>query len=536
MRDFPLQQRTIGHVLAAKAAECGPRTGLLWEDRRYSFADLHTRTNRYANGFLRAGIRKGTHVAVMLANCPEFLFVVWGLGKIGAVAVPLNTAAKGELLSYFLDQSDTETLIAGAEFLPRLGEVLPKLPRIKTVYCLGTQDAGRDAPVPILDLKALEHASDLAPPLDAVAFSDPSYIIYTSGTTGPSKGVVSPQAQGLNVGRHLVAQYGYTRDDIIYTCLPLFHVNALWYSANAALWADAALALAPRFSVSQFWDDIGRTRATQFNALGVMASLLLKQPPSAAERTHNVRQSMVVPLSKETYRAYGERFGLKVTSLFAATETFAVTIFTPSDPETKGASAGHPHDLADIAIVDDADQPVPAGEVGEICVRPQQPWISMLGYYKMPEATLAAYRNQWFHTGDRGFLDTDSYLWFVDRKKESIRRRGENISAFEVEMLIAKHEAVHEVAAVAVASDLSEDDVMVYVVKKPGEVLTEIQLVEFCASTMSYFMVPRYVAFIDVLPKTASEKIEKYKLKQLAEATRATLWDREKAGIKIKRS
>ena len=535
MQDLPLDQRTIGHVLAAKAAANGERTLLIWGERRYSYSEMHALTNRYANGFGAAGVRKGDHVAVMLGNCPEFLFTVWGLGKIGAVAVPLNTAAKGDLLAYYLAQSDSTRLVTETEFAARLAQVLPDVPALRHVFALGDAGALRNAGVPVSDLKTLETASDATPPAAAVAFSDPAFIIYTSGTTGPSKGVVSPHAQGQNIGRYCARQYGYAPDDVLYTCLPLFHVKALWYSVNAALWADAGVALAPRFSASGFWDDIVRTGATQFNALGAMASVLLKQPVSDAERAHHVRQSMVVPLSKEAFREYSERFQLKVTSLFAATETFAVTIYKPDEPTTKSASAGHPRDLADVAIVDDCDQAMPPGQVGEICVRPREPWITMLGYYKMPEATLAAFRNQWFHTGDRGFLDTDGYLWFVDRKKETIRRRGENISAYEVEMLIAKHDAVHEVAAVAVASDLSEDDVMVYVVKKPGAALSEAQLVEFCSTTMSYYMVPRYVAFIDALPKTASEKIEKYKLTQMAEAARDTLWDREKAGIVVKR-
>jgi carnitine-CoA ligase len=535
MQDLPLEQRTIGHVLAAKAETDGARTCLIWGERRYSYAEMHALTNRYANGLAAAGVAKGDHVAVMLGNSPEFLFAVWGLGKIGAVAVPLNTAAKGDLLSYYLTQSDSTWLVTETEFAPRLAEVLAGKPALKAIFALGDASALSSVGSPVHDLKGLEAAPDTTPPADAVAFSDPAFIIYTSGTTGPSKGVVSPHAQGQNVGRYCAAQYGYTRDDVLYTCLPLFHVNALWYSANSALWADAAIALAPRFSASGFWDDIVRTGATQFNALGAMASLLLKQPVTAAERAHKVRQSMVVPLSKEAFRDYSERFRLKVTSLFAATETFAVTIYTEHDAREKGASAGHPRALADVAILDDHDQALPTGDVGEICVRPKQPWISMVGYYKMPDATLAAFRNQWFHSGDRGYLDADGYVWFVDRKKETIRRRGENISAYEVEMLIAKHDAVAEVAAVPVASDLSEDDVMVYVVKKPGAQLTEAALVAFCAATMSYYMVPRYIAFIDALPKTASEKIEKYKLKQMAEASRAALWDREKAGIKIGR-
>ncbi len=535
MQDYPLQQRSIGHLLAAKAAECGGSVCLTWGQQRFTYADAHAQTNRAANGFAALGIRKGDHVALMFGNHPEFLWIAWGLGKIGAVAVPLNTAARGDLLHYFLAQSDAAWIVVDAEFAQRLVEVLPQLPHVKGIICRGASDAFASCVVPVIACATLFAADDRTPPLDAVAFSDPAFIIYTSGTTGPSKGVVSPHAQGINVGRYCAEQYGYGSDDVLYVCLPLFHVNALWYSCNAALWAGATIALAPRFSASQFWADIVRTGATQFNALGVMASVLLKLPVSEAERRHRVRQSMVVPLSKQTFREFSDRFGLQVTSLFAATETFAVTIYRADEPPDKAASAGHSHGLSDLAIVDDDDQPLPSGSVGEILVRPQQPWISMLGYYKMPEATLAAHRNLWFHTGDRGYLDADGYLWFVDRKKESIRRRGENISAYEVEMLIAKHADVLEVAAIAVPAEGGEDDVMVYVVCKPHATPSEAELIAFCADNMSYFMVPRYVAFIDELPKTASEKIEKYKLKQMAVRDLTALWDRERAGIKIVR-
>jgi crotonobetaine/carnitine-CoA ligase len=217
------------------------------------------------------------------------------------------------------------------------------------------------------------------------------------------------------------------------------------------------------------------------------------------------------------------------------TETFAVTMFTPDDPETKGASAGRPRGLAEVQIVSDEDDPLPPGEVGEICVRPCEPGIIMSGYYKMPEATVRDTRNLWLHTGDRGRLDSDGYLYFVDRKKEAIRRRGENISAYEVEMLIARHPSVLEVAAVPVASELSEDEVMIYVVCRSGCQLSEEELVRFANQNMAHFMVPRFVHFIEALPKTASEKIEKYKLKTWAEENRLKLWDREAAGVKLER-
>jgi crotonobetaine/carnitine-CoA ligase len=217
------------------------------------------------------------------------------------------------------------------------------------------------------------------------------------------------------------------------------------------------------------------------------------------------------------------------------TETFAVTMFTPGDPESKGASAGRPRGLAEVQIVSDEDEPLAVGEVGEICVRPCEHGIIMAGYYKMPEATVRDTRDLWLHTGDRGRLDADGYLFFVDRKKEAIRRRGENISAYEVEMLISKHPSVLEVAAVPVSSELSEDEVMVYVVCRDGHSVTEEELVRFANRNMAHFMVPRFVHFIDALPKTPSEKIEKYKLKVWAEQNRHSLWDRESAGLTLER-
>jgi crotonobetaine/carnitine-CoA ligase len=244
---------------------------------------------------------------------------------------------------------------------------------------------------------------------------------------------------------------------------------------------------------------------------------------------------MALPLSREVFNEFSLRFNLSVTSVYAMTETFPVTVFTQGDPVEKGSSAGKGRGLADIIVVDDEDQPLPAGKIGEICVRPREPWIMMLGYFNMPEATLRESRNLWFHTGDRGYFDADGYLFFVDRTKETIRRRGENISAYEVELLVAKHPGVLEVAAIPLASELTEDDVMIYVVKRPGAEITEQELIRFCSQTMAYFMIPRFIRFADVLPKTASEKVEKYKLRIMAEAERELLWDRQREGVTISR-
>ena len=535
MHDYPLKQRTIGRLLADKAGRIGDRTWLIFGDRRYTYAQAHDLSNRYANGFRGLGIRKGDHVAVMMANCPEFIWTIWGLGKLGAVTVPLNTAARGELLKYFITQSDSTCVVVSAELADRVAEALGNDHNVRAFCTLGGAGALAHCGRTLVDLAAFADASAEEPDPSLVLASDPQYIMYTSGTTGPSKGVISPHSQAHGVGRSLAQNFGYRPDDVVYTCLPLFHGNALWYSCYAAFWADCALAVSARFSASSFWDEIRATGATQFNALGAMTNILLRAQPSPRDREHRVRQAMLVPLSPDVYREVSERFGVQVTSLYAMTETFAVTMFTPDDPVSKGSSAGKPRGLSELLIVNDEDDPLPVGEVGEICVRPCEPGIVMSGYYKMPEATVRDTRNLWLHTGDRGRIDADGYLYFVDRKKEAIRRRGENISAYEVEMLIARHPSVLEVAAVPVTSELSEDEVMVYVVCRDGCTVSAEDLVRFANQNMAHFMVPRFVHFIDALPKTASEKIEKYKLKTWAEQNREALWDREAVGLKLER-
>ena len=381
----------------------------------------------------------------------------------------------------------------------------------------------------------LESDDASRPPLDAVAHDDTQLIMYTSGTTGPSKGVMCPHSQGHAVGRAVTIDYGYRSDDVLYTCLPLFHANAIWFSSYAALWADAAVALAPRFSATRFWDEIRATGATQFNALGAMTNIIWKLPPGPHERDHSLRLCMAVPVPKEIYREIRQRYGIGLTSTFAMSENFAVVTFKSDDPAEKAGAAGHPRGACELRIVDDDGQDLATGEVGEIWVLPLRTGSMMKGYYKMPAETANAFVDGWFRTGDRGYLDADGYLYFVDRKKEAIRRRGENISAYEVELILSRHPAILEVAAIPVPAEMSEDDVMVYVVLRPGAQLTHAEVVRFAAEHMSYFMVPRFVEFIDVLPKTATEKLEKYKLKQDAVARRDAFWDREREGVVLAR-
>lgn len=531
----PLPERTVGRLLARQAAIQGDRPYLYFEDLVFSYAEVDRISNRLANGLRAWGIAHGDHVAVLMDNKPEQLWLYFALCKLGAISVPVNTAAKGELLAYYLTQSASTAILLDAAHIERYRAVAGDCPGIVKALVVGEAEAGAadGLAASVLGYDALLDHPDTAPDVE-VKVSDIAFIFYTSGTTGPSKGNLSPHGVAVTGALDYLDQFGYRPDDILYTCLPMFHGNAVYCTCLPALAAGSAVALSRRFSASAFWDEVRRYRATQFNLLGAMTNILWGRPPSPSDRDHNVRLCMMVPVP-EFAPQFEERYGIRITSVYALTDFGGATILPPDHPEEKKRSAGRPLPHVELAILDDDDMEVPVGEVGEICLRARLPWVSAQGYFGMPEATARAFRNFWFHTGDRGRVDADGYLYFVDRKKDAMRRRGENISSYEVENIILRLPDVVDVAAYGVKSEMSEEEVMVSVVRREGSTLTEEQLIAFCQDNMAYFMVPRYVEFVPELPRTMTEKVEKYKLRAAAEARLDKLWDRERLGIVLKR-
>ncbi len=527
MNERRSERMVLGRIIEQQAAA---RPGEVFLDfkgeTKITCGQLDERSSRFANGFLDSGIGKGAKVAVIMSNCPEYLYCWFGLA--------VNTAHKGELLQYIIDSSDAEAVAIDSLLLPRLRDIEPGLRKVRKIFVRQAQDQTEVSAAAggVIETAALVDLAEYsaAAPAANVKHSDPMTILFTSGTTGPSKGVVMSHNYYHYAARTIGGGMDVGPNDILYTCLPLFHVNAQVCTVLSALVFGARVAMYERFSAASFWDEIRGSRATVFLALGAMGNILFKAPPQPDDSHNNVRLAMVVP-PPEDLEGFEKRFGLRVVY-----ETFGLTeaiVAPPSitEPRRPGC-CGRPAQDTEVRIVDDCDRQLGPNQTGEIVMRACEPYSMMSGYYKMPEETLSAFRNLWFHTGDLGYVDEDGYLYFVGRKKEAIRRRGENISAFEVEKIVNQHPAVLESAAIPVPSELSEDDVKVVVVLKEGASLSPEALIGFCEQRMAYFMVPRFVEFRAELPKTPTQRVEKYKL---VSGGGAETWDREKAGYELKR-
>jgi crotonobetaine/carnitine-CoA ligase len=540
---YSVRELTYAAVLARMARATPDKTYLsdIASGRAFSYAQFNAWTDRIAHALRAFGVARGGHTGVFMGNSPEHLALFYAMAKLGAVSVPVNTAARGELLRYYFAQSDCETLVVDASLIPRVREVLAQLPLVKRVLVVRTDEARNDTNeagtgVQVADFEALVDSAPTAAfvPSVPVKCSDLVLIAYTSGTTGPSKGSMLSQAAALTYGTGAAQVQGYRQSDVFYVCLPLFHNNALLAACGAALVCGASVVLSRRFSVSRFWNEIRESRATITNFLGAMSSFLWSQPPSSADADHCLRLVSMAPTPK--YAAdFERRFGLRSMNNYGLSDYGMATSFTEWDPREKLGSIGRARPGVQVKIVDDDDFELPAGEVGEIVMRMDEPWRGTMGYYKMPEATLASRRNLWFHTGDRGVRDADGYFHFVDRKKDCIRRRGENISAFEVEQIIATHPGVADAAVFAVATATHDEEVAAVIVRKEGASLDEIALIEHCQGNMAYFMVPRYIRFVGAMPTTMSQKVEKFRLRQALEADLSLAWDRESAGVVLAR-
>ena len=525
---FEPSARTLPVMLQRQAERYGERSLFVCEGERWSYSDTADIAARSGSRFADAGIRKGDRVAILCGNRPEFLDLFLGCGWIGAVSVPINVAARGPQLEHMLKTSGARLLLLERELLPALEFVEFANLQVEAIWIIDP-DANVPGEHQRVAIRPLPARAAPVPPAELKPH-DLLTILFTSGTTGPSKGVCCPHAQFFWWGFNVLRQLALREGDVMHTTLPLFHVNAMGTFFQALLNGCTQIA-EKRFSASNFWPALVSSKATVTYVLGAMVPMLLSRPPCPEEKQHKVRIALAPGVPAHLHEIFTERTGIHLLDGYGATESNAV-IGTTMDTRRPGWM-GKLFNGYQARVADEDDNEVPDGTPGELLLRADDPFSMATGYFGMAEKTVEAWRNLWLHTGDRVVRNDEGFYKFIDRMKDSIRRRGENISSFEVERVIMSHPAVEVAAVFPVPSDLAEDEVMTTVVVKDGAALDGADLMRFCEGRLSYFAIPRFVDFVAELPRTESGKVQKFKLREQGHS--AQTWDREAAGIKLKR-
>ena len=525
LRGIPLAEQTLPALLERQADRYEDRPLFRFGVTELSYRDVRELAARSAGRLAEAGVRPGDRVATMCENRLELFELILGCAWAGAIVVPINTASRGAQLEHILDNCGAGLLVVESANVEAFASLRSR-GSIERAWVLPPLDGSSADPgsvagwnvggVPAAGESAAAHA---AGPGEIAA------ILYTSGTTGPSKGVRCPHAQFYWWGVLMSESLQIVEGDVMYTCLPLFHTNAL----NAfvqALVSGATFHLGERFSASRFWARVNAADADVTYLLGAMVTILMARAYEPVEREHHVRIALAPATPARIFDRFRDRFGVQLVEGYGSTETNAPIV--AEDPaEGRGGYMGTVRDGFHARVVDEHDEPVRDGTAGELVLRHDEPFAFADGYWAMPEQTVQAWRNLWFHTGDRVVRDPDGWYRFVDRAKDAIRRRGENISSWEVEQAVLEHPSVSAAAAFPIPSELGEDDVMAAIVLEPGEALSAEELIEHCRPLLPYFAVPRYVEFVSELPLTENGKVRKQVLRERG-LTPAT-WDREAA-------
>jgi crotonobetaine/carnitine-CoA ligase len=527
-------------VLEHQAVARADRPFLCWTDAAapHTFAQVNTIANRLAHGLARIGLARHDSVALLLPNCLEFVFAWFAAQKLGAIEVPISDAYKGPLLEHALRISRAKILITTSEAAERVAEIERALPALHRCYILDPPGTKPGSPrferVVVAPFEELYTQREDNPGLE-VTPRDPAAVLFTSGTTGPSKGVLMPHSQFYFFAEEGVQLLRLTDQDVHMTGFPLIHGNAQFLTVYPCLIAAARCVLYPRFSASDFIARAHRSGATVTNLLGSTMAFICAQPPSLSDRDHKLERIYAAPLSSDLAPVFTERFGVSdFVNGFGQTEISLPFMTPPGEAAPPGACGVLVDQWFEVRLCDpDTGEEVPTGTAGELLVRPKAPGIISAEYFGMPEKTVEAWRDLWFHTGDALKRDAEGWYYFVDRVKDALRRRGENISSFEVEAVIREHPAVADCAVVAVKADESggEDEVKACIVTRAGAAVGYEELIAWCDRRMAAFMVPRYLEILEDLPRTPSEKVRKNALRA-AGVTPGT-WDRVKAGCRL---
>ena len=526
--------RVLGKILRSQAEAIPDATYLMAGERRYSFGEANETANRYAAGLGALGVQAGDSVAILMAGSPELVFTTFAVNKLGAIWVPANTDYRKDWLRGTLEDARARILVVDAQLLPRVAELGPDLP-FERIVVNGRADVDVAA-APTVDLAEFARLGTDDPGIE-VSHGETAAVLWTSGTTGRPKGVMQSHSAWVRGSESSARSFRVREGDVLYNCLPMYNSAAWITTVYPALIAGLPFGLDDHFSVSAFWDRTRFYGATHVFTLGAMHVFLWQAPARPDDRDNPVRVATAIPMPDRLMGPFKERFGIEtIVQGYGQSEVFTVVIRVDDGTRTwKPNSAGVPPPGMEVRLLDDDDLEVPVGEVGEFCVRPADPYVIFNGYFGDPEATVAAFRNLWYHTGDLGRRDEDGEFFFVDRKADYIRYKGRNVSSFAVEAAVNAHPAVAQSAAYGVRSaELeAEAEIKVEVVVKPGQTLTPEALAAFVNDTAPYFFVPRYIELVDALPETPTGRVRKFALRQRGVTDRT--WDREAAGFVVRR-
>lgn len=507
-------KRTLLGSLCRAVQLFGARPAVRFTDGgEHSAGELLAQAERFAALLANAGVQRGDRVAILCGNRVEFLWAFFGACWLGAVPAPLNTNLRGRMLRHQIDDLDPCVVVCE--------EATEGTVRACLADAADARLLNVDTSAGLAAMWKGETSGD-ALAANPSGRTELAMILFTSGTTGLSKGIMYSNEMAVAFSDNTHWMLGYRPEDIGFNCLPLFHGNALLCTLLPALRAGALSVFGPRFSATTFWQSVREQQATVLSLLGSMVPILINQPESSGDATSTARIALAVPNPSKHFLEFERRFCLKLSSLYGMTD-IGLVIGVPHDVPGRPGMCGIEHPDFECIVADDDDEPLPDGQVGELLVRPRRPFVMQLGYWRNPEASLAAWRNLWFHTGDYLRREPDGWYEFIDRKKDAIRRFGENISTFEVESALLEHPAVAEAAVYGVPSSLEEDEVMASVVLEPGATAEPAELLRYCEDALPYYAVPRFFRLVLELPKTQTAKVQKAELRR--SGIDALAWD-----------
>jgi len=526
-------ERLLGRALRTQAEAIPDLPYLVTEDRTLSYAHVNDLANGWARGLVGLGAAAGEPVALFMESSPECVLAALGTNKLGGFWVPTNTDYKGTWLAETFDDGGARILVADGALLPKVAELAAQ--PFETIVVHG--EAACDVPGARL-VQATELSVTGAPePDDAgLDYGDTAAVLWTSGTTGRSKGVMQSHNTWIRASVNGAQTAGLREDEVLYNCLPMYNSAAWVTNVFRALVAGRPCAMDRRFSATEFWDRCRRFDATMVFTLGAMHMFLWNAPERPDDADNPVRSATMIPMPEDIVGPFKERFGIEaIHQGYGQSECMSLFSRPDDGKPKKPNSLGSPAAGIEVALLDDEDLPVAEGQAGELCVRPTEPHVVMNGYYRNPEATLAAFSNLWYHTGDLLRRDEDGDWFFVDRKQDYIRFKGRNLSSFAVEHTVNAHPAVAETAAHGVQSAQleSEAELKVCVIRKPGAEVTAEEIARFVNDNAPYFFVPRYVEFVDDLPRTPTGRVQKFKLRD--RGVTPETWDGQAEGFEVKR-